>query len=48
MVGLVFAVLGADRCRGGEAITEESAQLGKQGRIDSLMVKGGHGVAAKN
>ena len=49
MVGLVFAVVVANSCRGGEAITEELAKLGEQGLVDRLTMKGecGHGGGRK-
>src|SRR5439155_16021955 len=34
MVGFVFAMLGTDRHRSGEAVAEEPPQLGKQRRIE--------------
>jgi hypothetical protein len=43
MVGLVFAVVVANHCRSGEAITQELAKLGEQGLVDRLMMKDGCG-----
>jgi hypothetical protein len=40
VIGLVFAVVVANSCRGGEAITEELAKLGEQGLVDWLTMKG--------
>src|SRR6266853_6663251 len=39
MIGLVLAVLGADRRRGGEAIAEQLAQRGQQRLVDRLTMK---------
>src|SRR6516165_8061722 len=49
MVGLVFAVVVANGCSGGKAFPEEPAQLGEQGFVDRLTMKGGcrHGGRRK-
>src|SRR5215468_1228735 len=40
MIGLVLAVLGADRRRGGKAIAEQLAQRSQQRLVDRLTMKG--------
>src|SRR6202022_1226510 len=39
MIGLVLAVLWADRCWGGEGIAEQPAQRGQQRLVDRLTMK---------
>src|SRR5437879_4847607 len=41
MIGLVLAMLGADRGRSGEAIAEQLAQRGQQRLVDGLTMNGG-------
>src|SRR5262245_42932324 len=43
MIGLVLAVLGANRWRSGETIAEQLAQRGQQRLLDRLAVQGGCG-----
>ena len=49
-LALVLAMLGADRRRGGEAITEELTQRSKKGLVDDLTTKDGckHGGGPRN